>query len=67
MAPCAEDLIVSKLARLDPKDKEFIEAYHAERPLVLDLIEERIHAAQWHPTMAERAIAFIRSLTRHGG
>ena len=44
VAPCPEDLIVSKLARLDPKDKAFIEAYHAERPLDLDVVEERICA-----------------------
>jgi hypothetical protein len=32
IAPCPEDLIVSKLARLDDKDKSFVEAYHAARP-----------------------------------
>jgi hypothetical protein len=67
VAPSPEDLIASKLARLDPKDKEFVETYHAERPLNLGLIEERIRAAQWDPRVAEQAIAFIRSLTRHGG
>lgn len=33
VAPCPEDLVVSKLARLGQKDKEFIEALHAVRPL----------------------------------
>jgi hypothetical protein len=28
VAPAPEDLIVSKLARLDDKDKDFVEAYH---------------------------------------
>jgi len=31
VAPCPEDVIVSKLARLSEKDREFIEAYHAAR------------------------------------
>jgi hypothetical protein len=63
VAPCAEDLIVSKLARLDPKDKEFIQAYHSGRPLDLGLIEQRIRACYWEPAaVTDRAVAFIRSL-----
>ncbi len=57
IAPCPEDLIVSKLARLDDKDKVFIEAYHVERPLNLTLIEERIRLAYFEPAISERAIA----------
>jgi len=64
VAPCPEDLIVSKLARLDPKDKAFVEAYHAERPLDPDVIESRIRASDFEPAMAERAIAYIRALFR---
>jgi hypothetical protein len=42
IAPCPEDIIVSKLARLDEKDKKFILAFHAVRPLDPDVIESRI-------------------------
>jgi hypothetical protein len=60
IAPCPEDLIVSKLARLEPKDKEFIETYHAARPLDPELIADRIHQSNFEPWAAERAIAYIR-------
>ena len=62
IAPCPEDLIVSKLARLDDKDKEFIESYHQARPLDRNLIEERIQASRLELTVADRAVAYIRSL-----
>jgi len=63
VAPCPEDLIVSKLARLDDKDKSFIEAYHSERPLDLSVIEERIRLSDFEPPIAQRACAYIRNLT----
>jgi hypothetical protein len=64
VAPCPEDLIVSKLARLDDKDKSFIEAYHSERPLDPSVIEERIRLSDFEAIIAERARAYIRNLTR---
>jgi hypothetical protein len=64
VAPCPEDLIVSKLARLDDKDKSFIEAYHSERPLDPTVIEERIRLSDLEPAVAQRASAYIRNLTR---
>ena len=64
VAPCPEDIIVSKLARLDDKDKSFIEAYHSERPLDPSVIEERIRLSGFEPSLAQRACAYIRSLTR---
>jgi hypothetical protein len=68
VAPCPEDLIVSKLARLDPKDKEFIEAYHAARPIDPDVIEARIHLSKFEPAIAERALGYIRALAgQYGG
>jgi len=67
VAPCPEDLIVSKLARLDPKDRAFLEAYHAERPLDLAVIESRIQDSQIEPAVAERAIAYVRNLKRESG
>jgi hypothetical protein len=62
IAPCPEDLIVSKLARLDDKDKAFVEAYYAERPLDLPLIEERIGLSRFDPAVAQRALNYIRTL-----
>jgi hypothetical protein len=61
VAPAPEDLIVSKLARLDDKDKTFVEAYHQARPLDIALIEERIAATDLDPAVAARALAYIRS------
>jgi hypothetical protein len=62
VAPCPEDVIVSKLARLDEKDKSFVEAYHAVRPLDPSVIEERIHQSDFEPAIAERACDYIRNL-----
>jgi hypothetical protein len=59
VAPCPEDIIVSKLARLSEKDREFVEAYHAARPLNHDLIVERIKATKLDPAFEEQAIAFV--------
>jgi hypothetical protein len=64
VAPCPEDLIVSKLARLDDKDKSFIEAYHSERLLDPSVIEERIRLSDFEPRIADRACVYIRNLTR---
>jgi hypothetical protein len=62
VAPCPEDVIVSKLARLSEKDREFIEAYHAARPLNQNLIVERIKATKLEPAFQEQAIAFVGRL-----
>jgi hypothetical protein len=64
LAPCPEDLIVSKLARLDEKDKSFIEAYHAERPLDADVIEKRIRSSKFEPAAALAALQYIKILTK---
>lgn len=64
VAPCPEDLIVSKLARLDDKDKSFIEAYHSERPLDLSVIEVRIRLSDFESSIADRARAYIQNLTK---
>jgi hypothetical protein len=64
IAPCPDDLIVSKLARLEDKDKSFIETYYSERPLDLKLIEERISLSDLEPRIAQRACAYIRNLAR---
>lgn len=62
IAPAPEDLIVSKLARLDRKDKTFVESFHAVRPLDPDVIEGRIRSSRMEPNIAERAIAYVREL-----
>jgi hypothetical protein len=67
VAPCPEDLIVSKLARLDDKDKAFIEAYHSARPLDPRVIEERIRLSDFVSPIADRALAYIRNLTQIDG
>jgi hypothetical protein len=64
VAPCPEDVIVSKLARLSEKDREFIEAYHAARPLNRNLIVERIKATKLEPAFEEQAIAFVGRLEK---
>ena len=63
VAPCPEDLIVSKLARLDEKDKAFIAAYHSSRPIDPNLIEERVRLSGFEAAQADLAIHYIRNLT----
>jgi hypothetical protein len=65
IAPCPDDLIVSKLARLDDKDRAFIEAYYAERPLDLPLMEERIGLSRFETPVAQRALTYIRTLAQN--
>jgi hypothetical protein len=67
VAPCPEDIIVSKLARLDDKDKSFIEAYHSARALDPHVIEERIRLSNFESPIADRALTYIRNLTQIGG
>jgi hypothetical protein len=64
VAPCPEDVIVSKLARLSDKDKEFVEAYHAARPLNGELLIERIKATKLEAALQERAISFVGRLEK---
>lgn len=42
VAPCAEDIMVSKLARSSEKDKQFVEGYYKARPFKRELVIERI-------------------------
>jgi len=57
-----EDL--ERTARLDDKDKKFIEAFHASRSLNPELMEARIRSSGMDPAVAERAAAYIRGLAR---
>jgi hypothetical protein len=67
VAPCPEDIIVSKLARLSDKDKSFIEAYNSARPLDPRVIEERIRLSNFESSIADRAFAYIRNLPKVAG
>lgn len=62
IAPSPHDLIISKLARLDEKDKAFITTYHQFRFLQLDLLRQRLAATELAPEIADRALAFLRTL-----
>ena len=64
IAPSPDDLIISKLARLDKKDKDFVEAYHRVRVLDIQLIETRIMETDLDPAVAQRAVAYVRGLSR---
>lgn len=41
VAPCPEDIMVCKLARLSEKDKQFVEGYCKARPFNRELVIER--------------------------
>ncbi|MGY3448873.1 DUF6036 family nucleotidyltransferase [Bradyrhizobium sp. USDA 4353] len=63
VAPGTEDLIASKVLRLENRDKVFVEAIHAQRPLDLDLIEQRIlEIPDTDSAIQQRAVNYIRSL-----
>jgi hypothetical protein len=49
---------------LSEKDREFVEAYHAARPLNHDLVVERIEATKLEPAFQEQAIAFLGRLKK---
>jgi hypothetical protein len=57
-------VIVSKLARLSDKDEDFVKAYHAARPLDLELIVERIKATDLALELQQRATNFMTRLAR---
>ena len=67
IAPAPEDIVVSKLARLDEKDRDFIEAFHAARPLDADVIEKRIRTSGLAPEVEARAVDYLRELIRGHG
>ena len=62
IAPSPEDIVVSKLARLEEKDRDYIKAFHAARPLDPDVIEKRIRASGMAGAIEVRALAFLRGL-----
>jgi hypothetical protein len=62
VAPCLDDLIVSKLHRLDPKDKEFIRACQQIRPLKIALIKSRLEESGPEPEILANALGFLDTL-----
>ena len=62
IAPCLDDLMVSKLQRLSLKDQDFIRACHRTRPLDVALIETRLAASNPVPEIAEQARGFLETL-----
>lgn len=62
IAPCLEDLIVAKLRRLDPKDKEFIQACNRMRPLNIALVKARLDDSNPAPAIFANAREFLDSL-----
>jgi hypothetical protein len=64
MTPELHDLIASKLCRLDPKDKEFIETLHRHERIVLDTLLERLKKVHAEGAIRKRADEFVRTLKK---
>ncbi len=62
VAPCIDDLIVSKLHRLDRKDRDFIRACHDTRALDVALIGKRLAETGPQAEIAARAGMFLETL-----
>lgn len=62
IAPCLEDLIVSKLHRLDPKDKIFVEDCGHMQPLNISLIKARLAETNPAPEILADALGFLDGL-----
>jgi len=64
ITPDISDLVVSKLCRLDPRDAEYIEILHAQRPLDLSIVRLRLTGMDIKAAVRDRAIDFIEDLSR---
>jgi len=63
VAPCPEDLMISKARRLSDKDKDFIEMFHKFRPIDPAVMRERLQQVRdIHPELRERAAQYFESL-----
>jgi len=67
IAPRSEDLIVSKLCRLDEKDRAFIRAFNADDPLDLLEIRVRLEATSAAESVKKRARRFLDEIRRDHG
>ena len=62
IAPALDDLIVSKLGRLDDKDKSFIAACHDVKPLDGPHLEKLLEKTKLDPATRRQAVRFVQSL-----
>lgn len=62
VAPSPVDLVVSKLHRLEEKDRSYIEALDRARPIDRDLVLDRMKACEPPDLTLVRAVAFVRGL-----
>lgn len=62
IAPSIEDLVISKLARFDDKDRAFVRALHAAKPLDIESIKALLARAPIETGMAKRIRAFLDRL-----
>jgi len=62
IAPCTDDMIVSKLHRLVEKDRAYVEACHAARPLDVPLLKTRMAACGPRREVLDKACAFLDTL-----
>ena len=62
IAPSLEDLIVSKLHRLDPKDRDFIQACQQIQQLDVSLIKARLIDSKPESEIYANASGFLDSL-----
>lgn len=62
VAPSPVDLVISKLHRLEEKDRSYIEALHRSRPLDRKLVLDRMKACEPAQESMARVEAFINAL-----
>lgn len=69
VAPCPEDILISKSLRLADKDKDFIELYNQFRPVDPKVMRERIMSVvdpSIHQECKERAARYFEALPASG-
>lgn len=62
IAPCPEDLVISKLLRLEDKDRDYIAARHDGRPLDIAEIKDRLRQCRPSPEVEAAAMRFLDTL-----
>ena len=64
IAPSPEDLVVSKLVRLDEKDIAYIQERHRFRPLDIETVVDRLAATETDDATRKSALAFLSFLAQ---
>jgi hypothetical protein len=59
IAPGMDDIVVSKLHRLEEKDRSYIAAWHRDHPLNFDRIKALMTSCHAEPAIERRAVAFL--------